>query len=289
VVGSWGLSADDNYYGRDVLEEHAAGGDLRAGTWVMIGYFDERACETLFGEDEVIAFGEPLQVRTFGASTWVLRGGIVEMPDLPRMPALRGCSGAADQQKLIVYRFFLGEPETMSADAMIDAFAASPVVAAVDAAFRARASVAVEPMRDPALVNIGEIAAVREVLLEVNGFAITLPDDGFLWRNPMPDRETGIDTFERAAPAIPDVYLEVRRQSTSCQDQLAGFPRNNLAVASGMSTAWIAGPTIDRDPEDEHIVCHDHVGGSVLVGIVGTGGDLTPFQTFLDAVASAVD
>jgi hypothetical protein len=289
VVGSWALSPDDNYYGRDVIEESSATGDLVGGTWVMIGYFDQRACDALFGEDEVITFGEPLEARTLGTTAWTLRGGIADLPGLGKLPAVRACTGAADQQKLIVYRFFVGEAETMTAAAMIDAFAASPAVAAIDAAFRARASDAVAPIHHPGVVNIGSIAAVRDIFLSVNGITMTLPDDGFLWRDPQADTEAGIDTFERAAPAIPELYGEIRRQPRTCREQLADLSPNNLAVASGISAAWIAGPTIDRDPDDEHIVCHDYTGGSVLVGFVGTSGDLSAFQPFLDALARAVD
>jgi hypothetical protein len=287
--GGWLLSPEGGYYGRDVIEERGGAGDLVGGSWVFVGHYDGKTCEAMLADDEVIAFAWPAESRELAGRTWVVRGGLAEIPGLGKLPAIRACTGASNEHKLTVYRFFLGEAESMSADAMVAALGGAPVVGAVAAAYGARSSGPVQPTRDVNVSNLGEVSAVRAVQFGKLGLSITLPDDGFVWRVLPQSIPDGPGYLFRLAPTFPAISVRVYLdRGVTCAGQYALLSVLEVPAARGVAGGWSPGPVIADDPVG-HTVCRDDpAGGSVLVAVVGSDGELASFQPLLDAIAAGV-
>lgn len=298
VTGIWELDADDGFYSHDAVEEVASDGETVGLTWVTVGFFDRRPCEALFDDDLAIAFDGPLEIRAFGSATWAVRGGFATSPEVGRLPAVGGCTGPTEGQKLMVWRFLIGQPESMTPEQIIAAFDA-PATAAIELAFRTRTAAEVAPAHLAEVENQGEVLPVREIRFSSAGLSLTLPDDGNIWRDPRAVPERGIDVLERVAPAIPFVYIELYRAVGVTCDAWLASSEQGLAQARGVFAPWMPGPTLagSDDYGEMHMACLDYehptfdfnvVDGAVAVGFLGTGGDLSRHRPLLDAIARSL-
>ena len=272
VSGSWYSSDDgETFNGKDIIDEiDPATNNVQAGTWVFVGYFDAGDCNAVLG-------GETLdnawtQDVTIAGEAWKVRGGVYTFTNsLGRRPAALLCRSVADGQSLLLYRFLTTAPETLSQAEIMKEVSSAKSIAAASRAFSAGKIGDTAPLHRPEVVQHGGAPGVREVSLGVTGLSFELPDDGYYWVA-NENRDNGVDTLSRLAPALPSVDLEVAlAPNASCADVRKALEQVSTIAdlqPTNVPSGWEAMPTMKLDGgEIEFAVCHARAEGAVLAGI----------------------
>jgi len=289
VSGSWSLDdAEPSFDGRDVIDEfNASSGTLLAGNWVLVGYFTAGGCANVLA-------GVTLD-RSWNAEAdywgrrWSVRGGVYTFDsELGRRPAAVLCRTNDLGQSLLLYRFFVDQPETLGQAEMVRGVTQAGVLESASKSWDAGRAVEILPLRRPEMRNRGKTEAARTVTLATTGLQVQMPDDGYVW---LPEADEEVDFITRLAPTLPEVSIEVLAAAgltcqqilSSVSDERSDFKPRNVPAA------WVVGPTLVVEGEPELTVCRDDPGGARLVGFFLPEGrnDLAPFHPILSALAAA--
>lgn len=267
VSGSWSLR-DAAFDGRDVVDE-LKDGVLTAGNWVSVGYFNAGNCSATVAEAKLDgAWSTDLNLW---GTPWKVRGGVFTFDgNLGRKPAAVLCAQMDRTKSLLLYRFFIDQPESMSQTAMLDALPKATVLEASWRSYRGSRVAPVAPTKRAEVRNRGSISPNRREKLPSTGLDVQLPDDGFVWLvERSKEKGTTVDTFSRMAPALPDVTVEVARfDQPNCAAAFAMLQIEKRPVAArNLPAGWESGPQLVVGGELELTACRYAARGVVLVGI----------------------
>jgi hypothetical protein len=286
---SWSLTEDGVFDARDVVDEFS-GDDLQFGNWVLIGYFDAGACDKVLAE-EALDKSWTTVANIWGAS-WNIRGGIFTFNgSLGRKPAALLCRDNADGRSLLLYRFLIKQPETVTQETVLADLRAAAVLEQASRAYDAERVELIAPVKRPEVANRGKIAAVRQVELAENGLIVDLPDDGYVWLSNPGDNA---DSLERMAPFFPETALDIAViEDATCDDvfqaALANGERRPGREARNLPDGWRAGPAILYEGDVEAITCRPASYGVLAVGLFldGDRTDASDLRPVLNALAVA--
>lgn len=288
VSGSWALNAADGVFdSRDVIDEINSAGNLTAGNWALVGYFDAGECDAVLGAEKLDASWTTTQ--DIWGQRWSVRGGIFTFDGaLGRRPAAILCRTEQNGPTLLLYRFLTAAPETLDQSAILADVESSVVLPAVSKSFNSKRTGRYIPVERGDLRNRGTAGAARAVTLPVSKLKIDLPDDGFLWLARAADSS---DMLDRMLPVLPDTSLEVIAvESIKCGDILEGLKDGAKAgaEAQNLPAGWIVGPAIVVDGEVEPVACYPASFGALVVGLVQGGDrDFLPFHPLMGALIRA--
>lgn len=267
VSGSWSLH-DTSFDGRDVVDE-LKDDVLTAGNWVQVGYFNAGDCGAAVAASELDnAWKTDLSLW---GTPWKVRGGIYSFEGkLGRKPAVVLCAQMGRTKSILLYRFFVDQPESMTRAAMLDALAKATVLEAAWRSYRESRIAPVAPTKRAEVRNRGSISPNRREKLPYTGLDVQLPDDGFVWLvDRSKEKGTTIDSFTRMAPALPDVWVELARfDQPNCAAAFAMLQIEKRPVAArNLPAGWEPGPQLVVDGDLELTACHHAARGVVIVGI----------------------
>jgi hypothetical protein len=293
VSASWALDKDGGFDARDVIDEKD-GDKLVAGSWVLVGHFVAGGCQETVRQADLAGTWEGTS-DLWGAS-WHLRGGIFTFDKLGKKPAVAMCTThttGRDRKALLLYRFFLDQPEAMSREAMQKALSESVVLERTARAFLADAAAPglTSPLGRPEVRQRGELAAARTVRLDIAELDLALPDDKTLWvREPTEPQDT-TDWLARMVPAVPELTAEVlRSDAATCKELFAQFDETvKVPPPTGLAKGWEVGPTLLVERVHERTACRKVGSRLLLVGFFSApdSGDLAPFRSLLEALERA--
>lgn len=267
VSGSWSLSAE-SFDGRDVVDEWKDG-VLTAGNWVMMGYFNAGACDAVVAETKLD--GAWKADHSLWGTQWKVRGGIYTFDgQLGRKPAVAMCTQMGRTKSLLIYRFFVDQPESMTRAAMLEALPKAAVLEAAWRSYRESRIAPVAPTKRSEVRNRGSISPSRKEKLPSTGLDVQMPDDGFVWLvERSKEKNAGVDTLSRMAPALPDVSVELARfDQPNCAAAFARLQIEKRPVAArNLPAGWESGPQLVVNGELELTACHHAARGVVLVGV----------------------
>jgi hypothetical protein len=289
VSGSFALTDDAKYDGRDVIDE-VCGDELAAGTWISLGYFDAGDPAAVVASIELT--DDWTAQHDFWGATWNVRGGIFTFDsELGAKPALTACIDVGGGMAMLLHRFFLTASGPTTQAAMLEEFAQSPVPRAAWLACTKNRFGTVYTTKRPETRNRGSLEPSRPAVLEHLGIEFRIPDDGFVWLVRSGDGPT--DFLDRMAPSLPDVSIEVAYLAADdCEAGLASISTEKRDVPpQNLPDGWVAGPQLVVDDRLELTTCYPTADGVVVVGIFqGTpGADVAYLAPMLTAIADAVD
>jgi hypothetical protein len=287
VSGSWRLGGK-GFDGRDVVDE-VRDDTLVAGNWIMLGYFTAGGCGATV--DETKLDGAWKADLDLWGTRWTMRGGVYTFDGtLGRQPAVVLCARLGENKAILLYRFFLEQPESMTRAAMLDAVRQAAVLEAAWRAYREERTAPVAPTKREEVRNRGTIPSTRNEKLAVTGLVLQLPDDGFVWlvRH---DGKATTDFINRMAPALPEVRLEVAHLGQpTCAAAFAVIETEKRRVApQSLPPGWEPGPQLVVDGDLELTACRHIARGVVLVGVFQGPRrvDVAYLAPLLDAIAQA--
>ncbi|MRR17484.1 MAG: hypothetical protein EG826_13610 [Deltaproteobacteria bacterium] len=267
VSGSWSLH-DASFDGRDVVDE-LKDDVLTAGNWVHVGYFDAGDCGQAVAEAKLDQSWKT-DLSLWGAQ-WKVRGGIFTFDGaLGRKPAVALCTKKDRTKSILLYRFFIDQPESMTRAAMLDALAKAAVPEAAWRSYREPRIAPVAPTKRSEVKNRGSISPNRREKLPSTGLDVQLPDDGFVWLvERRKEKDTTVDTLSRMAPALPDVWVEMARfDQPNCAAAFAMLQIEKRPVAArNLPAGWESGPQLVVGGDLELTACRHAARGVVIVGI----------------------
>lgn len=291
LSGSWQLDdASSGFDGRDVIDEKL-GETLVAGTWVQVGYFTAGDC------DAVVRSVELAEAWESAANLWghaaSLRGGIFAFEGaLGNKASVMLCMKRGDRKQLIIHRFFLDQPTTMTREAMLAAVEGSKLLERVVGAWaKDRTDTSTPPLRRPEVRRRGDVEATREVKLGKAGFAFRFPDDGQVWIRNRPGADDTTDWLDLVVPAEPEVTIEVGLVTdTSCADFFGGIglDRRPNSAPRHLPAGWLAGPTLIVDGKPELTTCKAIGDDALVIGafIAPFAEDFARFGALIEAIAA---
>lgn len=288
VSGSWALNAADGIFdSRDVIDEVNSAGNLTAGNWALVGYFDAGECGAVLGSEKLDASWTTTQ--DLWGQRWSVRGGIFTFDGaLGRRPAAILCRTEQNGPTLPLYRFLTAAPETLDQAAILADVKSSVVFPAISKSFDSKRTGRYIPLGRADLRNRGTADAARAVTLPLSKLKIDLPDDGFLWLARTADSS---DMLDRMLPVLPDTSLEVMAvEGVKCDDILEGLKDGAKAgaEAQNLPAGWIVGPAVVVDGEIEPVACYPASFGTLVVGLLQGGDrDFLPFHSLLGALTRA--
>ncbi len=288
VSGSWSLNAATGTFdARDIIDEIDPSGNVTAGNWVLVGYFDAGECDDVLAEQK---FDAPWSAeQDLWGQHWAVRGGVFTFENaLGRRPAAALCRTEPDGPSLLLYRFMTSSPETLDQSAILADVKSSAALSAAARSFSQKRTRSYLPLTRTDVRNRGSDKAARPVTLPVNKLKIDLPDDGFVWLARAGD---GSDMLDRMMPALPDTSLEVIAVAgEQCADVFAALDTDTKAgfEAQNLPPGWIAGPAIIVGGEVEPTACHLAGVGALIVGLIQGGNrDFAPYHQLLGALTGA--
>jgi hypothetical protein len=303
---TWNLSASyaleaNGFDGRDVIDEKIDG-KLVSGTWILVGHFTKGDCKAVLASGE-LADSWTAESKLFGADFHV-RGGVFDFAgELGKTVAVMLCTEragleAGERKSLLLYHFFIDRPTTTSQK---DLLAALPKRPSLERATRSWLSDKVDhtpPLKHTYVRNRGDVLPNRKVTLQKADLSFDLPDDGYIWLPRAGAEDEAVDWFDRIAPALPELSVEVMLAEASCDlvFESISAPRFNKAPAArNLSPNWVVGPVLDIDGDPEYTLCRTFGERSVIVGVFldrrfkKEQGDLTSLTGFLAAISKAFD
>lgn len=292
LASSWRLAETDaGYDGRDVIDEKIDQ-TLVAGTWVQVGHFAAGDCRAVLRSVALEQAWESTS-RLAGHDAMV-RGGIhvFEGGTLGRRPAAVLCLGRAARKQLLVHRFLLDQPESMTREAVLAALNDSAALSAIaDAWARDLTDVSTPPLRRSEVRRRGELEATRLVKLDRAGFSVRLPDDGLIWIVNRANADLGTDWLDLAAPAEPEVSIEIAVVTrASCAEFFAGLTLERRADSApkNLPKGWEPGPTLVFEGEPELTTCKPIGADALVVGlfVAPFGEDVARYRPLLEAIAT---
>jgi len=297
LSSSFALSNEGKSFdGRDVIDAKLED-KLVSGTWVHVGYFDAGGCDKVVSEAQLE--GAWTAEQTLFGAKWALRGGSFEFDDaaLGKVPAVVMCSEKPDRKALLLYHFFLDQPKDTPKDALLAALGKVELLGSVLESWQADRSAAVAPRTRVEVRDRGTVKPVREVKLTRSGLVMQLPDDGFVWLVREPDEEDVVDWFERMAPALPALEVELARvPDETCESVFASITTEKRAgaAAKGLPEGWRAGPTLVVNGQSERTACRVIGGAALIVGVFVTPEpkgalDAKPLAPLFDAIKAAAE
>ncbi len=267
VSGSWSLQAA-SFDGRDVVDEFKDD-VLTAGNWVQVGDFDAGDCSATVAE--VKLDGAWKTDLSLWGTQWKVRGGIFTFDGkLGRKPAVVMCAQMGRTKSLLLNRFFIDQPESMTKAAILDALTKAAVLQAAWKSYRESRIAPVAPTKRAEVRNRGSVSPNRREKLPYTGLDMQLPDDGFVWLVlRKKEKNTTVDKILRMAPALPDVWVEVARfDQPNCAAAFAMLQIEKRSVAArNLPAGWESGPQLVVSGELELTACRHAARGVVLVGI----------------------
>jgi hypothetical protein len=296
LSSSWALSNQGTTFdGRDVIDLKD-GDKLLSGTWIHAGYFDAGGCDKVVAS---AAFDDKWTSREklFGAELDVSGGLFTFEGSLGKVPAIALCAHREGRKDLLVYHFFIAEGRPETREAMLKAL---PKLAIVQNAYKAWRNDRVEATRPRTLAHVrnrGDVAPVRPWKLPIVGIDVTLPDDGQIWLTRGGAEGEAVDWFDRMAPALPEIEVEVAwiPDVTCAQlDTLITAEKRAGTVLRNLPNGWVPGPTLVVDGRLERTGCHARPSGVLIAGVFITpdigkvAEDGAVVQGLLDALAAAV-
>lgn len=298
---TWNLSSSysltdggASFDGRDIVDEKVNGA-LVAGNWVVTGHFAAEDCAAvLAGVALADAWSEE---RTLYRLPFSVRGGTFDFGnDLGKAPSVAVCTRRADGSSLLLQHFFLDRTAVTTRESIMAELPKLKVFGSAAKSWHENRWGAVTPRRRPEVKERGAVAAVRTVTLAKTGLTLTLPDDGYVWLIRAPAEGDAVDWFDRMAPALNEISLEVTRlPDSTCA---AAFARLTAATGrvpgpKGLPAGWVAGPALAANGALERSACHEIGNGTILVGLFtipdkGRGaGDFGPLAPLLKAISTA--
>ena len=288
VSGSWALNAKDGVFdSRDIVDEINSAGNVTAGNWALVGYFDAGECDAVLASEKLDASWTTTQ--DFWGQSWSVRGGVFQFDGaLGRRPAAVLCRTEQDGLTLLLYRFLTVASETLDQASVLADVKSSVVLPAISKSFNSKRTGQYIPLGRGDLRNRGTAAAARAVTLPVSKLRIDLPEDGYLWLARAADSS---DMLDRMLPAVAVTSFEVMAvDNVKCADILEGLKDGAKvgAEAQNLPAGWLVGPAIIVDGEVEPVVCYPASFGALVVGLVQGGGrDFLPFHPMLGALTRA--
>ena len=288
ISGSWALDvADGVFNSRDIIDEISSAGDVAAGNWALVGYFDAGECDAVLASEKLDASWTTTQ--ELWGQRWQVRGGVFTFESaLGRRPAAILCRDEPDGLTLMLYRFLTAAPETLTQAAILADVKSSTVLPAVSKSFDSKRTGQYIPIGRSDLRNRGTSAAARAVTLLGSKLKIDLPEDGYLWLARTADSS---DMLDRMLPAMPVASLEVIAvDNVKCADILEGLKDGAKVGAEGQNlpAGWIVGPAIIVDGEVEPVACYPASYGALVVGLIQGGDrDFLPYHPVLGALTRA--
>ncbi len=288
VSGSWSFDPAKNAFDtRDIIDEiDAASGNIAAGNWILVGYFDAGGCDEVLA---AAAFDAPwTSEEDVWGMHWKIRGGVFTFANaLGRRPAAALCNSSASGRSLLLYRYLTDQPETLDKSSTLQRVRSSAVLERASAAYRAEATAQTIPLRRADVKNRGTASAQRKIALAKSGLQLQLPDDGYFW---LPQKDGKSDMINRLLPSLPEAFVEVfTLDNTKCAEALSQLENNKPSQqAQNLPVGWIAGPTLVVDGEPEMVLCRAASYGALLVGVLnGAKADVSEFHPMLEALAQA--
>jgi hypothetical protein len=289
VSGSYLLTDEASYDGRDVIDEFRDGG-ITAGTWISLGYFDAGAPEAIVAA--VTLTDDWSAQRDLWGATWSVHGGTFTFDnDLGAKPAVVACLRLGNGMSILMHRFFLADPAPATQAEMLAEFERSPVPrAAWLACAQGRIGTSYTTKRAESR-NRGTIEPSRLEILEHSGIVLEIPDDGFVWLVRKSEDGT-TDFLDRMAPSLPDVSIEVAYVADAdCASALLSVETEKRDVPpQNLPDGWSPGPQLVVGENVEYTACYPLEGGVVVVGFFqgAQGADVAYLAPMLEAIAIAV-
>lgn len=290
ISGSFALDEEGNYDGRDVIDEFS-GEDLVAGTWISLGYFSAGTPDAVVA-GAGITDGWNASFDLWGA-TWSLAGGIFTFEtELGAKPAIVACTEVGNGKAILIHRFFLDQPTTMSQADMLALFEQAPSPRAAWASYSQQRTGVVVPLHRPEVRSRGAKEAARWEYFETSLIEVEIPDDGYVWLlRAAPDQ--GVDFLDRMAPALPEVTIEVLTlPGQTCDALFASIPLEKRdVVPQNLPDGWNAGPQLVVDNELELTTCHQNDAGITVIGVFQgpTNTDIGYLGPLFAAIKAAVE
>lgn len=291
VSGSWGLSDDEVFDTRDVVDEiDAATGNVKLGNWVLMGYFNAGGCDDTLQDTQLDAAWT--QEASLWGESWKARGGVFTFDGpLGRRPALMLCREEADGFALLLYHFLADQPESTGRDLVMASARASEALASASRSFSARRFASIQPLLRTDVRNRGDNPAARIVTLARAGLKVALPSDGYLW---LVSEDENVDYLDRLLPTLPPVSLEiVLRSETTCTEIFNGLSGDMLIshTPTNLPAGWTAGPALLIDDTKELTMCRDLSGKALAVGVFqeADNRDVSQLAPILGALRSAAE
>lgn len=289
ISGSWSLDdAAPSFDTRDVIDEfNATTGKLVAGNWVLVGYFTAGDCKAILGGEKLDRAWET--TATYWGESWTVRGGVYTFDgELGRRPAAVLCRTNATGQSLLLYRYFVDQPETMTQADMLRGVTQAGVLESASKSYSAGRAVEILPLRRAETRNRGSTPANRTVTLKTTGLQVQMPDDGYVW---LPEADEQVDWLTRMLPTIPEISIELMvAAGMTCQQLTAAVSDDKPSVKPrNVPAGWVTGPTILVEGETELTICRDSPEGARFVGVFlpAERTDLTPLHPLLIALGNA--
>ncbi len=131
VSGSWALNAKDGIFdSRDIVDEINSAGNVTAGNWALVGYFDAGECDAVLASEKLDASWTTTQ--DFWGQSWSVRGGVFQFDGaLGRRPAAVLCRTEQDGLTLLLYRFLTVASETLDQASVLADVKSSVVLPAI--------------------------------------------------------------------------------------------------------------------------------------------------------------
>ncbi len=303
---TWNLSASyalegDGFDGRDVIDEKIDG-KLVSGTWVLVGHFSKGDCKAVLGSGE-LADAWNAESKLFGAD-FQIRGGVFDFAgELGKTASVMLCTErtgveAGERKALLLYHFFIDRPTTTSQKDLLAALSKRPALERATRAWLNDKVVHTPPLRQPNVRNRGDVLPNRKVTLQKADLSFELPDDGYIWLPRVGAEDEAVDWFDRLAPALPELSVEVMLAEASCELVFESISAPRFAkapAARNLPPTWMAGPVLDIDGDPEYTLCRTFGARSVIVGVFldrrfkKEQGDHTSLSGFLAALSKAFD
>jgi len=288
VSGSWRTDGS-SFEGGDAIDEVRDGRSMST-TWASIGWFEDGGCLDLLRLAPIDDAWEFPRLALWGAR-WTARGGIYRGGgEMDGRPIVTLCVERGERKQLVLSRFALDLATTATRTQLLRDARKSEVLRRVYRSFAGDRTVASAPAREAR--NRGTIAAAREVTMLWSEVTFTLPDDGSIW---IAGADlSGIDRFERMAPALPELSTAVARVDApfTCGEALALVGGEALAKpATSLPTGWLAGPTSTGPTHRSLSACRAFKWGVLVVGVVSASKafDYGPVAPLLEAIAHGAD
>lgn len=287
VFSRWSLNEETEIFdARDVVNEADASGVLIAFTWVKSGFFNAGSCAGVLAKTNLDASWTTKTI--LWGESWDVKGGIVSFEgSLGRRPVAQLCRDGEDGTSLLLHHYFVDRPDTTIQTEIMQAVAASGVMAAVSRSYTDYRVADVKPSLRPEVLRQGASAA-RTVSLSSSRLKVDLPEDGYFW---LPSTGDQVDFLERAMPSLPPTAVEVELvEGYSCAEVLGSFTENLLPdhKPANLPAGWSAGNGLNVYGEPEMIMCHARAEGAMMVGVFqGENRDVAHLHPLLGALLNA--
>lgn len=288
---TWGFAEmATQFESRDVIDE-IDGGTMFGSVWVSVGWFAIGSCADVVADAPIDASWTATKVALWGAR-WTARGGIYRGGGAhDGDPVVTLCLERGLRKQLVVSRFVPAGTPTPTRPEMLALVRKDELVRRIHRAFRDDAVRVTAPARTASVEDHGDTPARRDVIMLWTGITLALPDDGFIWMTG--SEASGIDRFERMAPALPELAMSVARVDVDipCAAAFAQIDGPTQKPLGPVPAGWEAGPTAKDSGFHALSVCHRSRGGLIVVAVVtaARSPELGSIAALLEAIAAAAD